>query len=206
MKIPTPNQFEKGYLAFQRHEGRDSMYRTATFLVEHFWGKPQEMADSLGVLLLTWNQALYRYGIFDFDKLEECISSNMRLLEKYRKSNILDYLLDDDRNIKHLFSECCSALRICAGSKKGTKSPVAVAKALHLLAPNFFPLWDYKIAKAYGYSYSYNPEEKYLLFLQQTKGMVEGLGSSVNSKALRKKTLLKLIDEYNYARYTKNWV
>ena len=42
MKIPTPNQFEKGYLAFQRHEGRESMYRTATFLVEHFWRKPRE--------------------------------------------------------------------------------------------------------------------------------------------------------------------
>jgi hypothetical protein len=51
MKAPTPNQFERGYLAFQQREGRDSMYRTATFLVDHFWENPREMADSLGVAL-----------------------------------------------------------------------------------------------------------------------------------------------------------
>jgi len=70
---PTPSQFKKGYLAFQRREKRDSMSKTATFLIDHFWGKPAEMADSLGVLLLTWNQAFYRYDIFDFGKLEELL-------------------------------------------------------------------------------------------------------------------------------------
>ena len=206
MKTLTPTQFERGYRAFQRHEGRDSTYRTATFLVEHFWESPREMADSLGVLLLTWNQALYRYGIFDFDRLEECISSNLPLLREFRKSNILGYSTDDDRNIKHLFDEFSTALKIRAGTKKGTRSPVAVAKALHLVAPDFFPLWDHKIAKAYGYAYSYNPEEKYLSFLRETREIVARLQSSVNPESLKKKTFLKLIDEYNYAKYTKGWI
>ena len=63
------SELKAGYLAFQAHEARDAMYKTATFLVETFWGKPREMSDSLGVLLLTWNQAFYRYGLFDFDAL-----------------------------------------------------------------------------------------------------------------------------------------
>ena len=72
MDIPSQDEFRKGYLAFQKYEKRDAMYKVAIFLVCHFWGQPSEMADGLGVLLLTWNQAFYRYGIFDFDRLEEC--------------------------------------------------------------------------------------------------------------------------------------
>ena len=58
----TLSEFEHGYRVFQTREYRDAMYRTATFLVEHFWGQPWEMADGMRVLLLTWNQAFYRYG------------------------------------------------------------------------------------------------------------------------------------------------
>jgi len=205
MNIPTTLMFKRGYSAFQKREKRDSMYRTATFLVDYFWGKPAEMADSLGVLLLTWNHAFYRYGIFDFDKLEECISKNLPLLNKYRKSSILNYTPSDDKAIEHLFGQFLDALRIRDGKKGGAKSPVAVAKALHLLAPDFFPLWDYEIARAYGCRYASNPVAKYLTFFRMSKEMVEKLQSSVNAKAMGK-TLLKLIDEYNYARFTRGWI
>ena len=68
--VPDCSGFQKGCDEYERREKRDSMYKVATFLVSHFWGKPNDVADGLGVLLLTWNQAFYRYGIFDFDKLE----------------------------------------------------------------------------------------------------------------------------------------
>jgi len=71
--IPSKKEFIRGIKTFERHEKRDAMYKVATFLVLQFWGKPSEMADGLGVLLLTWNQAFYRYGSFDFDELERCI-------------------------------------------------------------------------------------------------------------------------------------
>jgi len=201
MNTPNPSKFKKGYLAFQKREKRDSMYRTATFLVAHFWGKPAEMADSLGVLLLTWNQAFFRYGIFDFNRLEECISKNLPLLDRYRKSSILEYTPADDEAVERLFEQFRRALRIRAGKKKDAKSPVAVAKALHLLAPDFFPLWDKKIAHAYGCDYSSDPATKYLVFLVKSKDMVERLQSTTDVKATGK-TLLKLVDEYNYAKYT----
>ncbi len=163
------------------------------------------MADSLGVLLLTWNHSFYRFGVFDFDKLEDCISKNLLLLDKYRNSSILNYTSADDKAVEHLFQQFLDALRIHNGKKKGVKSPVAVAKALHLLAPDFFPLWDYKIARAYGCAYSSNPAEKYLIFFRKSKEMVENLPSSVDAKAMGK-TLLKLIDEYNCAKYTRGWI
>lgn len=50
-------EFKKGYKEYQKHEQREATYKVANFLVEHFWGNPEKMADGLGVLLLTWNQA-----------------------------------------------------------------------------------------------------------------------------------------------------
>jgi hypothetical protein len=58
MNPPSPDEFRKGYMVFQQHERRDAMYKTVIFLVNHFWDHPADIADSLGVLLLTWNQAL----------------------------------------------------------------------------------------------------------------------------------------------------
>jgi hypothetical protein len=51
-----------GVSAFATREPRDAMYRVATKLIEFSWGDHEEVADGLGVLLLTWNQAFYRYG------------------------------------------------------------------------------------------------------------------------------------------------
>lgn len=181
------------------------MYRVATFLVEHFWGNPGEMADSLGVLLLTWNQAFYRYGPFDFDALEECISRHQGLLDRYRGRNILSYAPADDRRIERLFEDFRTALQICEGARTGAKSPVSAAKALHLLAPGFFPLWDHEIARVYGCSYNYKPARKYLAFLAMMNKMSVALHPSVEATD-GSRTLLKLIDQYNYAKYTKEWI
>jgi hypothetical protein len=111
-KLPT-----RGCRAYERHEPREAMYNVATFLLQHFWDRPAEMADSLGVLLLTWNQAFYRYGVFDFDKLEKCIMKNLQLLKKYRESNILNYKASDDKPIQQLFREFLRALQIRKGKK-----------------------------------------------------------------------------------------
>ena len=107
-----PNEIEKGSKAFRRHEKRDAMYKVATFLIDNFWGKPQEMADALGVLLLTWNNALYRYGMFDFTKLEQILARRMNKLEVFRKRDILTFSNADAKTIKTLFNEFLDALKI----------------------------------------------------------------------------------------------
>jgi hypothetical protein len=59
---PSPSDFKNGCLAYEKNEQRDSMYKVATFLMKEYWGHPADMADALGVLLSTWNNAFYRYG------------------------------------------------------------------------------------------------------------------------------------------------
>lgn len=203
MNIPTREDFLKGCEVFEKHEKRDAMYKVATFLVSHFWGKPSNMADGLGVLLLTWNQAFYRYGIFNFDKLEKCITENMQEIENFRNRDLSSLSNSDEENIKHLFNELLEVLQIDTGKLQGRKSPVAVAKTLHLLAPKFFPLWDNKIARAYGCYYNEIPAEKYVSFCKITKTISDKVKDYIIPSD---KTLIKQIDEYNYSKYTQRWI
>ena len=203
MDIPNQEEFFKGIKQYEEHEKRDAMYKVATFLISHFWGKTSDMADALGVLLLTWNQAFYRYGSIDFDKLEKCITKNLSKLESYRQRNISSLSDSDKEDIRVLFNEFLDALQIDSGKKGIRKSPVSVSKALHILAPDFFPLWDDKIAKAYSCYYNQDPEEQYLRFCEISKSMSEKIKHYPISS---RKTILKLIDQYNYSKYTKKWI
>jgi hypothetical protein len=203
MNIPNREEFIKGCEEYEKHDTRGAMYKVATFLVSHFWGKPSDMADGLGVLLLTWNQAFYRYGTFDFDKLEECITENFQKIESFRNRDISSLSNSDEDVIKNLFNKFREALQIDSGNVQGRKSPVSVAKALHLLAPDFFPLWDDKIARAYKCHYYKNPAEKYVSFCNITKDMADKVKNCISRSD---KTLIKLIDEYNYSKYTQGWI
>ena len=175
------------------------MYRIATFLVEHFWGQPRDMADGMGVLLLTWNQAFYRYGSFDFALLEDALRANMAVIERLRHRNIQSLVAADEPAVEGLFLAFLDALQTERG-----RSPVAVAKALHLLAPAFLPLWDDKIARAYGCYYNTHPERKYVAFAYHMQALARRLQEHVPPDCGR--TFLKLIDECNYAKYTKGWI
>ena len=200
----APSDFARGYRAFQARESRDAIYKTATFLVEHFWGKPRDMADGIGTLLLIWNQAFYRYGSFDFTLLEEALRVNMKFIKRLRPRAIESLAKVDESIIERLFMEFLDALRINEGKKKGCKSPVAAAKALHLLAPGFLPLWDDKIARAYGCYYSQQPAKKFMAFAYQMQELGRKLQKHMPVGC--DQTFLKLIDEYNYAKYTKGWI
>jgi hypothetical protein len=280
---PSKDEFLKGISIFKAHEKRDSMYKVATFLVSHYWGKPADMADGLGVLLLTWNQAFYRYGSFSFDELEGCINRTFEIIQTYRNRDISTLSDSDEIDIRQLFTEFLMALQIDSvkfsektkkkySSKRDlevllqawgiaydptslktiyetvkdnptvkesiayieeesddgkeyleltisnlppreknrlnsttyvNRSPVSVAKALHLLAPNFFPLWDDKISKKYQCYYNVSPAQKYIEFCKITKKQVREINEYVNQT---NRTPVKLIDEFNYCKYTKSWL
>ena len=131
------------------------------------------------------------------------LSRNFPLLNSFRNRDISTLSEDDEKNIKKLFNDFHVTLMLNSGKKKGTKSAVSVAKALHLLAPKFFPLWDKNIAMAYKQDYSSEPEKKYIRFCKITKYMVENMKYY---KLHSNKSLIKQIDEYNYAKYTQGWI
>lgn len=202
---PTPSEFRRGVLAFRESEKRDAMYRVAAYLVNQFWGQPRDLADGVGVLLLTWNQAFYRYGPPDLQRFEQLLAREASTLEQLRNRDISSLSGADDQTVRALFDSALESLQSASGKSSGRRSPVAVAKALHLLAPSFFPLWDDKIASAYGCGYARDPARKYLKFMAISKDTITHLRAVIDD-LLDEKTALKVLDEYNYAKFTKEWV
>lgn len=104
----------------------------------------------------------------------------------------------------------------------GTKSKVATSKALHVLAPNLFVMWDNTIRAACGCgNLSGTWSEIYFVFLMRVqRRLEEALESYSKAHKLEsikeaayylkqdlyikgQKSLTKIVDEYNFMKYTK---
>lgn len=184
------------------------MYRVASFLLQQsdWWGNFSKMADALSVLLLTWNASFFRYngGWVDGDRLESCLQKHWKSIAEFHGRDILDFKREDEPSVRAAFNDLLRALQIeTTKTKKIRQSPVGVAKALHLLAPSFFPIWDYEIANRYGCRYSARPADSYLSFCGKIRKVAEELEES---PADPERSLVKRIDEYNYARFSKGWI
>ena len=196
-----------GSRQFEAEEPRDSMYRVARFLIEEWWADDAKLVDALSVLLLTWNSAFYRYGTFDAGSLETCIRENRAFINEFRERSITTLVQADHVQSTKLFKAFSAALAR-AGEKK-LETPVGCVKALHLLAPNFFPLWDQYIAPAYSCPFRDEfPEIAYRVFCDRTREIVISVESQLTQAPattrewLMSKPLLKRIDEYNYVTFT----
>jgi len=191
--------------AYEQWEPRDSMYRVSTFLARAWWADPTRLVDALSVLQLVWNGAFYRYGGFNKQALEDCLRQNYGLLGAFRDREILSCTEADEPDIKRIFQSLLDALRNTANGKR---SAVSAGKALHLLAPNFFPLWDRYIAYAYRCPYNEKPSAAYLAFTQRIRPFAIQISNELATEEsprklwLSEKPLLKRIDEYNYMKYT----
>ena len=202
----TVEELKAGHEVYIKNEPRDAMYNIATFLVRHFWNKPANMADSIGVLLLTWNAGFYRFGLLDFNALQICIEQNFATIAMFNGRDITTLSDSDKLTVQQMFANFLLALKRHKYKKSPEAfSPVSVAKTFHLLAPKFFPLWDDAIAKAYGCHWgidSRNAAAEYWTFVLKTRKVVEHLqGYSEEIRVLSERPILKLVDEYNYSRF-----
>lgn len=203
-QLPTCEQFEAGIRAYEANEMRAGAYYDALAGVSAGWGNAADMAKGVRLLLDSWHQAFYRFGQFEIEALTACIAANLLSLESFRARSIATLDQSDNDSIKQLFEAFLDALR---GGKR--RSPVAVAKTMHLCAVDFFPLWDTEIAIGYGswWWLSDFGAAEYVPFCWKMKRLAEILRDcSCVGNAAPKRSVLKLIDEYSYSHFTKRWV
>jgi hypothetical protein len=138
--------------------------------------------------------------------LESCLRENQEKLNASREREISSFCEADEAEAGKLFLLLSQALK---RTVDGVESPVSAGKALHLLAPNFFPLWDQYIAPAYGCAYMGElASVAYIAFARRIRVMSVQLNAELASVGdarkewLARKPLLKRIDEYNYMKYT----
>jgi hypothetical protein len=184
--------------AFEAREPRDLFYRAATELVSLALREPARLtvAEALAILLQTWNKNFYRFSkAFDmahFAEINALLRDHRDALADFRKMKIENLKFEDGPRVHVVFEAFESVL-----------GPVGAAKALHLMAPDFFPLWDRKIAKAYGVPLNgrnSKSDQYWSMFLKTNNECRQLLGEGYEGNPL------KAIDEYNYCRYTKRWI
>ena len=207
--FPTVKQFVKCLEKYEEDAERtgkepDPVYTTTMKWLRDHWGNPEEMADGIYVFLRIWNQAFYRVGTFNIEKLDDWLRDRLPQLTELRKRKIQSLNDDEDDEVIHLlYKTLLPVLAVSDGKKKGLQSQVSVAKALHALLPDLLPPWDTSIAKKYGCNYrnSKHPEEEYLKICYKMKefSAVVSQWSEVKKRMSPNRSLLKIIDEYNYA-------
>lgn len=214
---PTFRELQKVCRRFQERE--DATYRVASLYIKRSWGNTSDVSDGIAVLLLLWNKAFYNRYRPRFRHLTKALEKNVGTLNRLRSRSILSYQPQQDaHDITKVFQSLVEPL-----SARGKKTPVGIAKALHLLAPSFLPLWDGRIARKYRCGWSRkNPFAScYLRFVGEIQRVCEYIVADyvktnrVTTRIAVKqieehcsfgdfgRSLVKLVDEYNFEKFVR---
>lgn len=201
-KMITNDEFAKATLKFDEIEKRGSFYDMAVNLIDNNFE-----IEAYFLILATWNFALFRYAVKDFDiggfkKIIKEINPYFDKLQtgEFRTLNFDQY----EEDIKKIYNTLSPI--------KGVKYTGA-SKIMHLKNRNVFVMWDGYIQgnkpqkyyneleivkkgvweiKNYG-----NSADDYFLFLKE----MQKLFKNINFQNERK-TFAKAIDEFNYVNIT----
>jgi hypothetical protein len=150
-----------------------------------------ELATAVADWLRDLNRQYYRF------RPEEAATLTQRL-KLILREELIAFLNFREHSIATLASSDEAEVLRLFGLFRAECGPVGSGKALHVLAPNFFPLWDNPIAESYGVA----TETGYFQFINIVKQQVLNLKEEIAPGV----TALKALDEYNYlqASATRN--
>ena len=195
--MPSASELEHAHQIFFEKENRDVFYRSAIILMPLAFNNQVNLSpvDVVAIVLQTWNKQYYRFHPWNAEHSDS--------IEQLFMDSRYQISITRDRHI----SSCTRGLQgdelwICLtfSSFQKVLGPVGAAKVLHLLAPQFFPLWDRNIAaKAYKVPLDMTG---YVAMIRTVQFQRERIGGNLPTPD----NFLKLIDEYNYCRYSKNWI
>lgn len=147
-----------------------------------------KIADVVADWLRDLNRQYYRFRPEEARDLSQnlrpLITAELTTLLEFRRRRIAGLTPADEPKVRRVF-----------GRFRPTLGPVGTGKALHVLAPNFFPLWDNAIAADYGVSL----EDGFFQFMLRMKQQVANLPDELAAGL----TALKAIDESNYLQASK---
>lgn len=140
--LPNDDAVQAKRRVYAAAEPRDLAYKVARSLIQGARGTGSEFSagDGVAILLMSWNAGFYRFRpgpmrtlAADLDRL---IARHRRQFDEFGARSIATYDEAADQNaVETLYREFLAILW-----------PVGTAKALHVLAPAFFPIWDTAIA------------------------------------------------------------
>jgi hypothetical protein len=147
----------------------------------------RQNADELTIAVSDWlrdlNRQYYRFRPEEAttlaQRLKPILRAELNTLLKFRQRSITTLANSDETEVLRLF-----------GIFRAECGPVGAGKALHILGPSFFPMWDDAIASNYGVE----KETGYFRFVNILKQEVINLPQEITPGV----TALKALDEHNY--------
>lgn len=195
--LPAPSvaDLARARTQYKQVEPRDLFYRAAADLLNRAHGADSvlNLGEALAVLLFTWNQAFYRYhppGPEHITAIEHLLAAHEQALEAAKSRTLTSLDPEDGVGVESVFTAFEELL-----------GPVGAAKALHLLAPNFFPIWDRRIASRYAGELGPRGRNatRYVAFMTNTAAQC----SALHAQAAAPDDVVKALDEWNYVRITR---
>ncbi len=192
----------------------NNFYRIALNVCQR--GGIEEKTTAIASFLIYFNRVWYMHsddGKNAFNNLEkhvsdiyEVIKMTSPIIEELKDISLINTDLDDvfiENSIKTLYKKFSNVFRATGASK-----------ALHLLHPKLFVMWDDNIRR--NYQIDVPDDDGYLRFLKMAKKEIvefvkdcakkNGLSFEDAERLIKEKTgleLTKLFDELNYLRYTR---
>jgi len=185
----------RAHKLFEEEEPRNLFYRAAIYLIDRAM-QPEptlNLAESLAVLLQTWNAQYYRFhGKFTNHRLtalRTLLHTHMAAIAMFRGRHLGDNVIDTQQ-VTRLFTDF-----------EREVGPVGAAKTLHLLAPRYFPLWDRAIAQTtYRLNLAAPAADSYIKLMGLVEREIEACGGW--NAFRRDENAVKLIDELHYCTAT----
>lgn len=211
--LPTDtNEVLKNTRRFEENELRKVLYSVARQKRES-----GDIRDAIKIILLGWNWRSYAGSDISNEQInqqiEKFIKSQEQLIEYFVNSDQTLETIEFDRGVggtpidEHIINGFNELLENKAIGTTGA------SKAFHMLYPTVFMMWDKAITEEYHREgeplhwesganrgeHKRGEGECYVNFLKETQQFVE---TTLDMDRFRGKTPAKVMDEYNYAKYT----
>ncbi len=179
--MPTGKQLAHAHEVYLEKVSAHFAYRLATEQV-----RADRPALGIILLLIVWNGLRARDE--HFEGIQRVLRENRHTIAEFAGRSISSMTDRDKTAVEHLFKAFDNVRGI---------GPVGAAKSIHLLAPDFLPLWDTKIAEVY----SSLDVDGYWKFMKKTKTQYKNIMRDP-ILCVDDVGLLKLLDEYNFCKYS----
>jgi hypothetical protein len=171
------------------YDGNTDVYFGAIHELQLGWGEPARMAQAIRPVLCDWHKLYYRWGSLDPAAVASAIDLKMEVLSSFRNRSLDTLRKSDEPRVRDLFWAFQKATGR-TNSKWSDASPVGAAKALHLLCPQFMPLWDGEIADFYRCEHGPFGYEKFLWLMKEFGANVRSFLPNPDDRSV-----LKRLDE-----------
>lgn len=201
LKAPPIDHFSKVVEAYERdNKETDEVYTNCVNKMNQTNLKSLNQKDVESIInpfFLEWGNMARVLGYEGCTKIATVLKEmNEELFD------IRYYSLEEDLEKVSNVPELYDKIK-CAQFKFNQPGSTAASKALHLIAPDFFVMWDGPIRKFYSFD---DTGKEYQRFLANMKYWIDCLNPNVTSLSeLFSKTKPKIIDQFNWYRLRCWW-